>query len=147
MANHNERLETIFALEFGQLLENYLMSQVSRAELTEIICSCLQLRSRQQLAQIFTGYDTPSTANIFELLRTINDPELTQRFLGLQTTLPNLAVSEKQQTAELSRSSKPKDLRPYWERGNSEDEDLRLNDSIFDELGDLELLTDLKFEI
>lgn len=81
-----KNLDTLFAVEFGQLLENYLFSSANRAELAKIISSSLGLKSENQLAQLYAGYDTPTTAGIFELIRTINDPEFTERFFKLQTT-------------------------------------------------------------
>lgn len=77
-------LDTLFAVEFGQLLENHLFSSANRDQERKIICSCLGLRSENQLAQIFAGYDVPTTASIFELLRTVNNPELTERFFNLR---------------------------------------------------------------
>lgn len=142
----NEKLETLFAIEFGQLVENYLFSNPMREQLTETICSCLQLRSKQQLAQIFAGYDTPSTANIFELIRSINDPEFTERFFKLQTTLPNLDVQNKV-AAEVEVVPEPTDVdtRPYWQRELPDENDLRNEDVFGDELGDMSLLKDFKF--
>ena len=77
-------LDTIFAVEFGQLLENHLFSSANRDAERKIMCSCLGLRNENQLAQIFAGYDVPTTASIFELLRTVNNPELTERFFNLR---------------------------------------------------------------
>ena len=96
-----KNLDTIFALEFGQLLENYLFGCVDRERQMDVICSCLGLRNRNQLAQIYAGYDTPTTASIFELIRNLNDKEFTDRFLNLQTTLmgvPNNGNNAKRQT-------------------------------------------------
>ena len=81
-----KNLDTIFAVEFGQLLENFLFSSADRDRHRKVICSCLGLKNENQLAQIFAGYDTPTTAGIFELIRTLNHPEFTERFFRLQTT-------------------------------------------------------------
>ena len=81
-----KNLDTIFAVEFGQLLENFLFSSADRDRQRKVICSCLGLKNENQLAQIFAGYDTPTTAGIFELIRTLNHPEFTERFFQLQTT-------------------------------------------------------------
>ncbi len=81
-----KNLDTIFAVEFGQLLENFLFSSADRDRQRKVICSCLGLKNENQLAQIFAGYDTPTTAGIFELIRTLNHPEFTERFFRLQTT-------------------------------------------------------------
>lgn len=90
---NKKNLDTIFALEFGQLLENFLYSSIDRDEQTKIICSSLGLKNQNQLAQIFAGYDVPTTASIFELIRTLNDQRLTDRFLNLQTTLMGVKPS------------------------------------------------------
>lgn len=100
-------LDTLFAVEFGQLLENHLFSSANRDAERKIMCSCLGLRNENQLAQIFAGYDVPTTASIFELLRTVNNPELTERFFNLRVvsvgvthesaTLPE-AVTDVQET-------------------------------------------------
>lgn len=142
----NEKLETLFAIEFGQLVENYLYSNPLREQLTEVICSCLQLRSKQQLAQIFAGYDVPSTANIFELIRTLNDDEFTERFFKLQTTLPDTSVQAKE-APEPVEPIKPVEVdpRPYWQRELPDENDLRNEDVFADELGDMSLLKDFKF--
>ena len=63
-----KNLDTIFAVEFGQLLENFLFSSADRDRQRKVICSCLGLKNENQLAQIFAGYDTPTTAGIFILL-------------------------------------------------------------------------------
>lgn len=148
----NEKLETLFAIEFGQLLENYLLSNALRESLVGIICSCLNLKSKQQLSQVFAGYDTPSTANIFELIRTINDPELTLRFLRMQTTLNvenvSLENTQNQDGLELLTSvvNDPENTEevPYWERENSDESD-RSDDDFFKELGDMSLLKNINF--
>lgn len=124
----NEKLETLFALEFGQLLENYLYASAMKEQVTEIICSSLGLKSKQQLSQIFAGYDTPSTANIFELIRTLNDPNFTGGFLLLQTTLMGVnlddAIPQTKTSQELSEGiSEPTVPRSescrYWENSTS----------------------------
>ena len=95
MIKQNQRnLDTLFAIEFGQLLENHLLVRSNRDELIGILCSSLGLKNENQLAQIFAGYDTPSTANIFELIRTLNDQEFTNRFLNLQTTLMGVSKDD-----------------------------------------------------
>ena len=100
-------VDTIFALEFGQLLENHLFASPNRDAELEIIISSLNLKTKNQLAQVFAGYDVPTTASIFELLRTVNNPELTERFFNLRVvsvgvthesaTLPE-AVTDVQET-------------------------------------------------
>lgn len=144
----NEKLETLFAIEFGQLLENYLFANPLREQIIDVVCSCLQLRNKQQLAQVYAGYDVPSTANIFELLRTLNDQELIQRFFKLQTTLPSFVVADKvPEIIEVNIVEEPIDTRPYWQREEPNEYDLRKNDSMNDELGDMDLLKDFKFEL
>lgn len=144
-----EKLETLFAIEFGQLLENYLYSNARREELTDVICSCLQLRNKQQLAQIYAGYDIPSTANIFELIRTLNDDEFTMRFFKLQTTLPEVAVSRPEEVVEQAPVVEVStERKPYWmvededkpaEYPKQDENDLRKNDAMFDELADMDM--------
>lgn len=80
-----KNLDTIFALEFGQLLENHLFASPERDKELEIICSSLNIRNKNQLAQIYIGYDVPTTASIFELIRTLNNPEFTERFFNLKS--------------------------------------------------------------
>ena len=80
-----KNLDTIFALEFGQLLENHLFASPEREKELEIICSSLNIRNKNQLAQIYAGYDVPTTASIFELIRTLNNPEFTERFFNLKS--------------------------------------------------------------
>lgn len=136
----NEKLETLFAIEFGQLIENYLYANPFRDQLIDVVCSCLQLRSKQQLAQVYAGYDTPSTANIFELLRTLNDPELNTRFFGMQTTLPTIDVKAKVEVAEpVKKQAEPVDTRPYWEREEPNNFDTRKSDVMGDELADMDM--------
>lgn len=158
MVKRPERLETMFALEFGQLLENHIFASSIREKEIEIVCSSLGLRSKQQLAQIYAGYDTPSTANIFELIRTLNSPEFTERFLTLQTTLLGSLLSDssklipKTDTIISESVSEPEIHRPeprrYWEDSASVlpnrvcdaraadvewgDEDIDLNSLCFD---------------
>lgn len=83
-------VDTIFALEFGQLLENHLFASPNRDAELEIIISSLNLKTKNQLAQVFAGYDVPTTASIFELIRTLNNPEFTERFFNLKAV--NLGV-------------------------------------------------------
>ena len=80
-----KNLDTIFALEFGQLLENHLFASPERDKELEIICSSLNIRNKNQLAQIYAGYDVPTTASIFELIRTLNNAEFTERFFNLKS--------------------------------------------------------------
>ena len=142
MVKKPERLETMFALEFGQLLENHIFASPVREQIKEVICSSLGLRSHQQLAQIFAGYDTPSTANIFELIRTLNDQEFTDRFLTLQTTLfgvHNTVDTPKVKPVETE--PKPVDDTPYWMREDTqlpEFTDNRSQDPMMGEFGDLD---------
>lgn len=93
MTKPQKNLDTLFALEFGQMLENHLYGSPNKDELKQLICSCFQLKSENQLAQIFTGFDTPTTAAIFELIRTLNDDGFTQRFFMMQTTNVNSKVN------------------------------------------------------
>ena len=86
-----KNLDTIFALEFGQLLENHLFASPERDKELEIICSSLNIRNKNQLAQIYAGYDVPTTASIFELIRTLNNAEFTERFFNLKSV--NLGVN------------------------------------------------------
>ena len=128
-----KNLDTIFALEFGQLLENHLFASPEREKELEIICSSLNIRNKNQLAQIYAGYDVPTTASIFELIRTLNNTEFTERFfnlksvnLGGQNTSKNLEISETHQEDE------PKFLSNYFD---NEPNDLRseeLKDSEFE---------------
>lgn len=83
-------VDTIFALEFGQLLENHLFASPNRDAELEIIISSLNLKTKNQLAQVFAGYDVPTTASIFELIRTLDNPEFTERFFNLKAV--NLGV-------------------------------------------------------
>lgn len=92
MKKVQKNLDTLFALEFGQMLENHLFSSSNKQKVMEDICSCFELKSENQLAQIFTGFDTPTTAAIFELIRTLDDEEFTQRFFQMQTTNVNSKI-------------------------------------------------------
>lgn len=92
MTKVQKNLDTLFALEFGQMLENHLFSSSNKQKVMEDICSCFELKSENQLAQIFTGFDTPTTAAIFELIRTLDDEEFTQRFFQMQTTNVNSKI-------------------------------------------------------
>ena len=86
MIKQNQRnLDTLFAIEFGQLLENHLLVRSNRDELIGILCSSLGLKNENQLAQIYAGYDVPTTASIFELIRTLNNAEFTERFFNLKS--------------------------------------------------------------
>ena len=151
MVKKPERLETMFALEFGQLLENHIFASPIREKITEIICSSLGLRSRQQLAQIFAGYDTPSTANIFELIRTLNNQEFTDRFLTLQTTMfgiYNTLESPSIHVQEVPETKIDQDSKQYWlnEDPTPEFTDDRSKDPLMAEFGDLDF-SDLDFNI
>lgn len=92
MTKVQKNLDTLFALEFGQMLENHLFSSSNKQKVMEDICGCFELKSENQLAQIFTGFDTPTTAAIFELIRTLDDEEFTQRFFQMQTTNVNSKI-------------------------------------------------------
>ena len=92
-------VDTIFALEFGQLLENHLFASPNRDAELEIIISSLNLKTKNQLAQVFAGYDVPTTASIFELIRTLNNPEFTERFFNLKAV--NLGVQHALSTQEV----------------------------------------------
>lgn len=127
MKKQNSRnLDTLFAIEFGQLLENHLLVRSNRDELKGILCSSLGLKNENQLAQVFAGYDTPSTANIFELIRTLNDQEFTDRFLNLQTTLMGVSKDDIN-VARKANKIVPKVLseppiprsEPSWDRENT----------------------------
>ena len=45
----------------------------------------LKHSNKNQLAQVYAGYDVPTTASIFELIRTLNNAEFTERFFKLKT--------------------------------------------------------------
>ena len=139
MSKKPERLEMLFAIEFGQLLENHVFGSTNKEELTEIIRSSLGLRSKQQLAQVYAGYDIPSTANIFELIRTLNDPDFTHRFLNLNTALPNLLKDKEAVAAEPTQTEKTKKVKeevPYWLVAEEEGQRLR-QDAATQEWGDI----------
>ena len=128
-----KNLDTIFALEFGQLLENHLFASPERDKELEIICSSLNIRNKNQLAQIYIGYDVPTTASIFELIRTLNNPEFTERFFNLKSV--NLGGQNKSENLEISNThqeDEPKFLSNYFD---NEPNDLRseeLKDSEFE---------------
>lgn len=107
-------VDTIFALEFGQLLENHLFASPNRDAELEIIISSLNLKTKNQLAQVFAGYDVPTTASIFELIRTLNNPEFTERFfnlkavnLGVQNVGSTIAQTETDHNIPTSYSEPP----------------------------------------
>lgn len=118
-----KNLDTIFALEFGQLLENHLFASPEREKELEIICSSLNIRNKNQLAQVYAGYDVPTTASIFELIRTLNNAEFTERFFKLKTV--NLGGQNKSENLEISNThqeDEPKFLSNYFD---NEPNDLR----------------------
>ena len=107
-------VDTIFALEFGQLLENHLFASPNRDAELEIIISSLNLKTKNQLAQVFAGYDVPTTASIFELIRTLSNPEFTERFfnlkavnLGVQNVGSTIAQTETDHNIPASYSEPP----------------------------------------
>lgn len=128
-----KNLDTIFALEFGQLLENHLFASPERDKELEIICSSLNIRNKNQLAQIYAGYDVPTTASIFELIRTLNNAEFTERFFNLKSV--NLGGQNNSENLEISKThqeDEPKFLSNYFD---NEPNDLRseeLKDSEFE---------------
>ena len=128
-----KNLDTIFALEFGQLLENHLFASPEREKELEIICSSLNIRNKNQLAQIYAGYDVPTTASIFELIRTLNNAEFTERFFNLKSVnLGGQNTPEKLEISETHQEDEPKFLSNYFD---NEPEDLRskeLKDSELD---------------
>ena len=103
-------VDTIFALEFGQLLENHLFASPNRDAELEIIISSLNLKTKNQLAQVFAGYDVPTTASIFELIRTLNNPEFTERFFNLKAV--NLGVQYSLSTQEVVKEPEVEKLAP-----------------------------------
>ena len=103
-------VDTIFALEFGQLLENHLFASPNRDAELEIIISSLNLKTKNQLAQVFAGYDVPTTASIFELIRTLNNPEFTERFFNLKAV--NLGVQRALSTQEVVKEPEVEKLAP-----------------------------------
>lgn len=131
MKKQNSRnLDTLFAIEFGQLLENHLLVRSNRDELKGILCSSLGLKNENQLAQVFAGYDTPSTANIFELIRTLNDQEFTNRFLNLQTTLMGVSKDD------INVARKANKIVPKESESSVLEDKITLNDD--SELGDID---------
>ena len=128
-----KNLDTIFALEFGQLLENHLFASPEREKELEIICSSLNIRNKNQLAQIYAGYDVPTTASIFELIRTLNNAEFTERFFKLKTVnLGGQNISENSEISKTHQEDEPKFLSNYFD---NEPNDLRseeLKDSEFE---------------
>ena len=103
-------VDTIFALEFGQLLENHLFASPNRDAELEIIISSLNLKTKNQLAQVFAGYDVPTTASIFELIRTLNNSEFTERFFNLKAV--NLGVQNALSTQEVVKEPEVEKLAP-----------------------------------
>ena len=128
-----KNLDTIFALEFGQLLENHLFASPEREKELEIICSSLNIRNKNQLAQVYAGYDVPTTASIFELIRTLNNAEFTERFFKLKTVnLGGQNISENSEISKTHQEDEPKFLSNYFD---NEPNDLRseeLKDSEFE---------------
>lgn len=128
-----KNLDTIFALEFGQLLENHLFASPEREKELEIICSSLNIRNKNQLAQVYAGYDVPTTASIFELIRTLNNAEFTERFFKLKTVnLGGQNTSENLEISKTHQEDEPKFLSNYFD---NEPNDLRseeLKDSEFE---------------
>lgn len=88
-------LDTRFAVDFGNLLEGYLEQQGNLNLITDV-CFLLEI-DKAELSQIFNGYDTPSTAIIFELLKTIGDKELMWEFLQLPTVFGSTFIPEGKQ--------------------------------------------------
>lgn len=123
-------IDTLFSIEFGQTLENYLFSSVNRDAEIQVITETLGLRSYNQLAQIFLGYDTPSTALIFELLRVLNSSDLTHRFLNLKSV--NIHVAQRETSPSISEGiGEPSVARPVT-GGNGEDGSCMLPDRLLD---------------
>lgn len=128
-----KNLDTIFALEFGQLLENHLFASPEREKELEIICSSLNIRNKNQLAQIYAGYDVPTTASIFELIRTLNNPEFTERFFNLKSV--NLGGQNKSDNLEISKmhqEDEPKLLSNYFDNESNDLRSEELKDSEFE---------------
>lgn len=157
-----KNLDTLFAVEFGQLLENHLFGSSNRDEEKKIICSSLGLRSENQLAQIFAGYDMPTTASIFELIRTLNNPEFTERFFKLRVVnvgVPHELATLPETDRDLQTSDIESPLSGQEPCGNWEDSPAmcvdRLlaqnesfanrgdGDELFDEMPDLGSILDL----
>lgn len=128
-----KNLDTIFALEFGQLLENHLFASPEREKELEIICSSLNIRNKNQLAQIYAGYDVPTTASIFELIRTLNNAEFTERFFNLKSV--NLGGQNKSDNLEISKihqEAEPKFLSNYFDNEPNDLRNEELKDSELD---------------
>lgn len=128
-----KNLDTIFALEFGQLLENHLFASPEREKELEIICSSLNIRNKNQLAQVYAGYDVPTTASIFELIRTLNNAEFTERFFKLKTV--NLGGQKKAENLEISKTHQEAESQFLSNYFDNEPNDLRneeLKDSEFE---------------
>lgn len=128
-----KNLDTIFALEFGQLLENHLFASPEREKELEIICSSLNIRNKNQLAQVYAGYDVPTTASIFELIRTLNNAEFTERFFKLKTV--NLGGQKKSENLEISKIHQEDESKSLSNYFDNEPNDLRneeLKDSEFE---------------
>ena len=128
-----KNLDTIFALEFGQLLENHLFASPERDKELEIICSSLNIRNKNQLAQIYAGYDVPTTASIFELIRTLNNAEFTERFFNLKSV--NLGGQNKSENLEISKTyqeDEPKFLSNYFDNESNDLRSEELKDSEFE---------------
>lgn len=128
-----KNLDTIFALEFGQLLENHLFASPEREKELEIICSSLNIRNKNQLAQVYAGYDVPTTASIFELIRTLNNAEFTERFFKLKTV--NLGGQKKSENLEISKTHQEDEAKFLSNYFDNEPNDLRneeLKDSEFE---------------
>lgn len=105
MKKTQKNLDTIFSLEFGQMLENHLFGSSNKQQIMEIVCSCFELKSENQLAQIFTGFDTPTTAAIFELIRSLNDENFTKKFFEMQTTSVNVKVKIGEESEEKNETA------------------------------------------
>ena len=128
-----KNLDTIFALEFGQLLENHLFASPEREKELEIICSSLNIRNKNQLAQIYAGYDVPTTASIFELIRTLNNAEFTERFFNLKSVnLGGQNTSEKLEISETHQEDEPKFLSNYFDNEPNDLRNEELKDSELD---------------
>ena len=128
-----KNLDTIFALEFGQLLENHLFASPERDKELEIICSSLNIRNKNQLAQIYAGYDVPTTASIFELIRTLNNAEFTERFFNLKSVnLGGQNTPEKLEISETHQEDEPKFLSNYFDNESNDLRSEELKDSEFE---------------
>ena len=117
-----KNVDTIFALEFVQLLENHLFASPNRDEELEIICSSLNLKSRNQLAQVYAGYDVPTTASIFELIRTLNNAEFIERFFKLKSVNLGVTSNESPNKQPLETLEQPLPSENYFK---SESDDSR----------------------